>query len=48
MQKVWTATELEYAFLFTLRKVNSISLEGFKAFFNKTRDSSQSQLCCCL
>jgi hypothetical protein len=25
---------LEYAFLFTLRKVNSIQLEGFKAFFN--------------
>ncbi|MFN6530729.1 2OG-Fe dioxygenase family protein [Nostoc sp. ChiSLP03a] len=34
MQKVWTATELEYAFLFTLRKVNSINLEGFKAFFS--------------
>ncbi|MBN4004919.1 2OG-Fe dioxygenase family protein [Nostoc sp. LPT] len=34
MQKVWTATELEYAFLFTLKKVNSISLEGFKPFFS--------------
>ncbi|MEH2106852.1 2OG-Fe dioxygenase family protein [Nostoc sp.] len=34
MQKVWTATELEYAFLFTLRKVNSISPEGFKPFFS--------------
>jgi hypothetical protein len=34
MQKVWTATELEYAFLFTLRKVNSINPEGFKAFFS--------------
>ncbi|MFN6514548.1 MAG: 2OG-Fe dioxygenase family protein [Nostoc sp. CreGUA01] len=33
MQKVWTARELEYAFLFTLRKVNSINVEGFKAFF---------------
>jgi hypothetical protein len=34
MQKVWTATELEYAFLFTLRKVNSINIEGFKPFFS--------------
>ncbi|MEH2373342.1 2OG-Fe dioxygenase family protein [Nostoc sp.] len=34
MQKVGTATELEYAFLFTLRKVNSINLEGFKPFFS--------------
>ncbi len=34
MQKVWEATELEYAFLFTLRKVNSINTEGFKTFFN--------------
>jgi hypothetical protein len=34
MQKVWTSTELEYAFLFTLRKVNSINLEGFKPFFS--------------
>ncbi|MHC5935780.1 2OG-Fe dioxygenase family protein [Nostoc sp.] len=34
MQKVWTATELEYAFLFTLRKVNSINPEGFKPFFS--------------
>ncbi|QIR39779.1 hypothetical protein HCG51_25770 [Tolypothrix sp. PCC 7910] len=34
MQKVWGATELEYAFLFTVRKVNSINLEGFKPFFN--------------
>lgn len=33
MQKVWTATEIEYAFLFTLRKVNSINVEGFKPFF---------------
>ncbi|MBW4612000.1 MAG: 2OG-Fe dioxygenase family protein [Desmonostoc vinosum HA7617-LM4] len=34
MQKVREATELEYAFLFTLRKVNSINPEGFKPFFN--------------
>ncbi|BAZ08353.1 hypothetical protein NIES4071_01580 [Calothrix sp. NIES-4071] len=34
MQKVRKLTELEYAFLFTLRKVNSIQLEGFKSFFN--------------
>lgn len=34
MQKVGTATELEYAFLFTLRKVNSVKLEGFKPFFS--------------
>jgi len=34
MQKVWISTELEYAFLFTLRKVNSINPEGFKPFFN--------------
>jgi hypothetical protein len=33
MQKLETATELEYAFLFTLRKVNSINPEGFKPFF---------------
>ncbi|MEH2054941.1 MAG: 2OG-Fe dioxygenase family protein [Nostoc sp.] len=33
MQKLWTETELEYAFLFTLRKVNSINPEGFKPFF---------------
>ncbi|MEH2313088.1 MAG: 2OG-Fe dioxygenase family protein [Nostoc sp.] len=34
MQKVGIATELEYAFLFTLRKVNSINPEGFKPFFS--------------
>ncbi|MEH1833255.1 MAG: 2OG-Fe dioxygenase family protein [Nostoc sp.] len=34
MQKVETTTELEYAFLFTLRKVNSLNLEGFKPFFS--------------
>jgi hypothetical protein len=34
MQKVWESTELEYAFLFTLRKVNSINTEGLKPFFN--------------
>ncbi|MBD2195345.1 MULTISPECIES: 2OG-Fe dioxygenase family protein [Calothrix] len=34
MQTVRGITELEYAFLFTLRKVNSIRLEGFKPFFN--------------
>jgi len=34
MQKVWESTELEYAFLFTLRKVNSINPEGFEPFFN--------------
>ena len=33
MQELGTETELEYAFLFTLRKVNSINLEGFKPFF---------------
>jgi hypothetical protein len=34
MQKVWESTQLEYAFLFTLRKVNSINPEGFEPFFN--------------
>ncbi|MCL6753707.1 2OG-Fe dioxygenase family protein [Nostoc sp. CCCryo 231-06] len=34
MQKLGIATELEYAFLFTLKKVNSINLEGFKPFFS--------------
>ncbi|MEH2302080.1 MAG: 2OG-Fe dioxygenase family protein [Nostoc sp.] len=34
MQKVGTSMELEYAFLFTLRKVNSVNLEGFKPFFS--------------
>ncbi|BAY07896.1 2OG-Fe dioxygenase family protein [Calothrix sp. NIES-2098] len=34
MHTVWGVKELEYAFLFTLRKVNSINLEGFKPFFN--------------
>lgn len=34
MQKLWGATELEYAFLFTLRKVNSINVASFKPFFN--------------
>jgi hypothetical protein len=34
MRKVLNSTELEYAFLFTLRKVNSIKLEGFQQFFN--------------
>ncbi|MBD2598126.1 2OG-Fe dioxygenase family protein [Nostoc spongiaeforme FACHB-130] len=34
MQKVWESTDLEYAFLFTLRKVNSINPEGFQPFFN--------------
>ncbi|MBD2294641.1 2OG-Fe dioxygenase family protein [Anabaena sphaerica FACHB-251] len=33
MQQVSSLTELEYAFLFTLRKVNSINTEGFQAFF---------------
>jgi hypothetical protein len=33
MQKVSLYTELEYAFLFTLRKVNSINTAGFKPFF---------------
>jgi hypothetical protein len=33
MQKVLGSTELEYAFLFTLRKVNSINPENFKPFF---------------
>ncbi len=34
MQTVWRETELEYAFLFTLRKVNSIKVADFKPFFN--------------
>ncbi|MGH1397391.1 MAG: 2OG-Fe dioxygenase family protein [Trichormus sp.] len=34
MQKVGETTELEYAFLFTLRKVNSINTEDFQPFFN--------------
>ncbi|WP_341528705.1 2OG-Fe dioxygenase family protein [Nostoc sp. UHCC 0302] len=34
MQELLGSTELEYAFLFTLRKVNSINVEGFKVFFN--------------
>ncbi|MEA5524236.1 2OG-Fe dioxygenase family protein [Nodularia spumigena] len=34
MQQVWESTELEYAFLFTLKKVNSINSAGFKTFFN--------------
>ncbi len=34
MQQIKLTTELEYAFLFTLRKVNSIKTEGFKPFFN--------------
>ncbi|MBK1988267.1 2OG-Fe dioxygenase family protein [Sphaerospermopsis aphanizomenoides BCCUSP55] len=33
MQQVSSATKLEYAFLFTLRKVNSIHTEGFERFF---------------
>ncbi|MFM2060681.1 MAG: hypothetical protein RLZZ507_351 [Cyanobacteriota bacterium] len=33
MQQVSSATKLEYAFLFTLRKVNSINSEGFQPFF---------------
>ena len=38
MQQVWESTELEYAFLFTLRKVNSINPESFKPFFNNLPD----------
>lgn len=34
MQIVSSATELEYAFLFTLRKVNSINTASFQPFFN--------------
>ncbi|WP_414544963.1 2OG-Fe dioxygenase family protein [Nostoc sp. CCY0012] len=34
MQQVWESTELEYAFLFTLRKVNSLNPENFKSFFH--------------
>ncbi|UKO98575.1 2OG-Fe dioxygenase family protein [Nostoc sp. UHCC 0870] len=34
MQQVGKITELEYAFLFTLRKVNSINTEDFQPFFN--------------
>jgi hypothetical protein len=34
MQKVSLDRELEYAFLFTLRKVNSINTTGFQPFFD--------------
>jgi hypothetical protein len=34
MQRVWESTELEYAFLFTLRKVNSINSAIFQPFFD--------------
>lgn len=34
MQEVQVSRELEYAFLFTLRKINSINPEGFKPFFS--------------
>ena len=34
MQKVSESMQLEYAFMFTLRKVNSINPAGFKPFFN--------------
>jgi hypothetical protein len=33
MQKVTYATDLEYAFLFTFRKVNSINTQSFQPFF---------------
>lgn len=33
MQTVSGSTELEYAFMFTFKKVNSIKLEGIKKFF---------------
>lgn len=33
MQQVSAVTNLEYAFLFTLRKVNSINNQGFQPFF---------------
>ncbi len=33
MQQVSSVTELEYPFLFTLRKVNSINTEGFQPLF---------------
>jgi hypothetical protein len=33
MQQISSATDLEYAFLFTLRKVNSINTAGFQPFF---------------
>jgi hypothetical protein len=33
MQKVLGSTELEYAFMFTFKKVNSIKVEGIKQFF---------------
>ncbi|MEA5576435.1 2OG-Fe dioxygenase family protein [Anabaena sp. UHCC 0451] len=33
MQQVSYVTKLEYAFLFTLRKVNSINTQGFQPFF---------------
>jgi hypothetical protein len=34
MKTVLGSTDLDYAFLFTLKKVNSMDLEGFKPFFN--------------
>ncbi|MBD2662974.1 hypothetical protein B6N60_00498 [Richelia sinica FACHB-800] len=34
MQQVSSQTDLEYAFLFNLKKVNSINTEGFRPFFN--------------
>jgi len=34
MQKVINVTELDYAFLFTFKKVNSLKLESIKPFFN--------------
>lgn len=33
MQKVWGSTELEYAFMFTFKKVNALKLEDIKPFF---------------
>lgn len=34
MKTVLGSTDLDYAFLFTLKKVNSMDLEGFKPFFS--------------
>ncbi|MBW4575099.1 MAG: 2OG-Fe dioxygenase family protein [Aphanothece sp. CMT-3BRIN-NPC111] len=34
MKTVLGATGLDYAFMFTFKKVNSINVEGFKPFFN--------------
>ncbi|NEP03099.1 MAG: hypothetical protein F6K58_31535 [Symploca sp. SIO2E9] len=34
MKTAFTSTELEYTFMFTFKKVNSVTLEGIKPFFD--------------